>query len=177
MVGIALSILLKGLDFGKVLLGWIWDIVKGIFKFAFEKPFQFLTIVLSLALLIAGWYGISTTRELSESQKIVEEKVTFIKGQDIKIKEYVKALDVEKKNHVASIDRSNKAVSNLKKAADEALARANAAGRQAIKDKAQFDQLGRDYGRANNSKAAPAERIKREEATNDSFITEWKKAQ
>lgn len=176
-MGFALGILLKGLDFGKMLLGWIWDTLKGIFKFAVEKPFQFLTIILSLALIYAAWYGINTKRELIDTNKVVDEKVEFIKGQDIKIKEYVKALDVEKKNHVTSIKRSNDAVADMKRAADNALARANAAGQKALKDKAQFDQMGVDYGRVNDSRATPEQRIKREQETNDSFIKAWRDAQ
>lgn len=175
MGGIALGILLKGLGFGKLLLGWIWDTIKGIFKFAVEKPFQFLTIVLSIALIFAAWYGLSTKKVLTDTQKIVDEKVLFIKGQDKILKEYVKALDVEKKNHVASITRSNDAVTRMKKTADDALARAKKAGIEAKKDQHKYDTLAQNYGRVNPSTGKPEERIKREEATNDSFIKEWKK--
>lgn len=177
MGGIALGILLKGLGFGKILLGWFWDAVKGTFKFAIEKPFQFLTIILSIALIGAAWYGINTKKQLVHTQSIVDEKVLFIKGQDVRLKEYVTALDVEKKNHVNDIKKSNTAVDSIKKTADAALAKAQAAGREALKDKRKFDQLGVDYGRANDSKKSPAERIAREQDTNDSFIKDWKKAQ
>ena len=81
MLGIALEFLLKGLGFGKMVLGFLWDIIKGICGFAVEKPFQFLTIVLSLALVYAGWYGANTTRELTQTKKIVDEKVQFIEKQ------------------------------------------------------------------------------------------------
>jgi Skp family chaperone for outer membrane proteins len=175
-MGIALSILLKGLGFGKMLLGFAWDVIKGIFKFAVAKPFQFLTIVLSLALIYAGWYAYGTNQELVETRKIVEEKILFIKGQDKILKEYVQALDTEKKNHQTSIKRSNEAVADLKKAADRALANAQAAGRRAEKDKAKFEQLGRDYGRANDHTKPAQERIDREQATNDEFIKDWRKA-
>lgn len=175
MGGIALGILLKGLGFGKLLLGWIWDAIKGIVAFAVAKPFQFLTIVLSIALMIAAWYGINTSNKLVETQRIVDEKVLFIKGQDKILKEYVKALDTEKKNHVASITRSNDAVSKLKRTADDALARAQAAGRAAKKDQQKYDALAQDFGRANPSTGRPEERISREQATNDAFIKEWKK--
>lgn len=177
MVGIALGILLKGLGFGKMLLGWLWDVVKGVCKFAVDKPFQFLVIILSVALVWAGWYAYGTKTELAETKKIVDEKVLFIKGQDKVLKEYVTALSTEKKNHVTDIKRGNEAVNSLKKTADAALAKAQAAGREALKEKAQFDKMGVDYGRANNSKAPAAERIVREQETNDSFIKDWKKAQ
>ena len=175
MGGIALSILLKGLGFGKLLLGWIWDAIKGICSFAIAKPFQFLTIVLSIALIIAAWYGINTNKKLIETQRIVDEKVLFIEGQDKVLKEYVKALDTEKKNHVASIARNNDAVSRLKRTADDALARAQAAGQAARKDQQRYDTLAEDFGRVNPSTGRPEERIAREEATNDAFIKEWKK--
>lgn len=163
------------LGYGKLLLGYIFDFVKAIFKFATEKPLQFLAIALSLALLWAGWYGYQTKTQLTATQKIVEEKVTFIKGQDIRMKEYVKALDTEKKNHVNDIKRGNNAVADLKKTADAALARAQKAGAEAKKEQVKFDKLGSDYGRSNPSTGKAADRIKREEATNDSFIKEWKK--
>lgn len=175
-MSIIISILLKGLGLGKVLLGWIWDTVKGICKFAVAKPFQFLTIVLSMALIWAGWYGVNTNQELTDTRKIVDEKVLFIKGQDKTIKEYVQALDTEKKNHVASIEKSNSAVASLKRAADKALADAQAAARKAAQDKVKFDKLATDYGRANDSSKPAAERIKREELTNDEFIKDWRKA-
>lgn len=177
MGGIALGILLKALGFGKLLLGWAWDAFKGICKFAIEKPFQFLTILLSLVLVWAGWYTIQTKQQLVETQKVVDEKVKYIKGQDIRLKEYVVALKTEKTNHVNDIKKSNTAVDSIKKAADAAYARAQAAGQKALKDKVKYDDLGRDYGRANISTGKPEERIKREEATNDSFIKEWRKAQ
>lgn len=172
-----MAIGLKLLGFGKVLLGFVLDMLKGIFKFASEKPFQFLTIALAAALLITGWFAYGTSQKLTATQKIVDEKVLFIKGQDKTIKEYVKALDTEKQNHVTDIKRSNDAVANIKKTADAALARAQAAGQQALRDKAKFDQMGTVYGRTNPSTGKPQDRIKREEATNDSFIKEWKKAQ
>lgn len=176
-MGVSLGIALKLLGFGKVLLGWFWDAVKGIFKFAVEKPFQFLTIALAFALLITGWYAYGTNQKLVATQKVVDEKVKFIKGQDKTIKEYVKALDVEKKNHVTDINRSNNAVASIKRTADQALARAQAAGQKALRDKTTFDQMAQDYGRANDSHKTPAERIKREQETNDSFIKDWRKAQ
>lgn len=172
-----LGILLKILGFGKILLGFAWDAIKGIFKFASEKPFQFLTIALAAALLITGWFAYGTSQKLTATQKIVDEKVLFIEGQNKTIKEYVKALDVEKKNHVSDIRRGNDAVASIKKSADAALARAQEAAREALKDKAKFDKLGSDYGRSNPSTGKPQDRIKREEATNDSFIKEWKKSQ
>lgn len=175
-MGVIAGIGLKLLSFGKLLLEFILEILKSIFKFALAKPFQFLTIVLSLTLLWAGWYTIQTRAELIQTRHIVDEKVTFIKGQDKVIKEYVTALDTEKKNHVASIKRSNQAVENLKKTADAALARAQAAGIKAAAEKTKYDRLGESYGRTNPSTGKPADRIKREEATNDSFIEEWKKA-
>lgn len=175
-MGVLFGLGLKLLGFGKLILGFILEILKVIFKFALEKPFQFLTIVLSLALLWAGWYSYRTNAELVRTQKVVEEKVTFIKGQNKTIKEYVKALDTEKKNHVASVKRSNDAVASLKRTADQALARAQAAGQHALKDKAQYDQMGVIYGRTNPSTGKAEDRIKREEATNDSFIKEWRKA-
>jgi len=175
-MGVLLGLGLKLLGFGKVLLGFVLEVVKAIFRFALAKPFQFLTIILSLTLLWAGWYSYQTQQELVKTQKIVEQKVTFIKGQDVKIKEYVKALDTEKQNHVSDIKRSNDAVASLKKAGDAALARAQAAGRAAAKDQVKYDQMGQVYGRTNSSTGKPEDRIKREEATNDSFIGEWKKA-
>jgi len=171
LLGIGSSIL----GFGKLLFGWILNILLAIFKFALAKPFQFMTILLALTLLWVGWYCVQTKQELVESQKIVEEKVTFIKGQDQVLKQYVAALNVEKTNHVNDIKRGNDAVASVKRTADAALARAQAAGREAKKDQVKFDQLGADYGRVNPSTGKPEVRIKREEATNDSFITEWKK--
>jgi hypothetical protein len=168
---------LKLLGFGKTLLGWLLGLLKGILDFAFKKPFQFLTIALALALLWCGWYGVSTKRELVETQKVVEEKTKYIKGQQVTITQYVKALDVEKKNHIRDIRKSNDAVDGLRKAADKALAKAQAAGREALKDKRKFDQLGDDYGRANPSTGTAEQRILREQATNDSFIKDWRKAQ
>lgn len=176
MLGIALEFLLKGLGFGKMVLGILWDIIKGIFGFAVEKPFQFLTIVLSLALVYAGWYGANTTRELTQTKKIVDEKVQFIEKQGKTITEYTTALDKEKKNHVADIKKSNNAVDSLKKAADQAKARAEAAAQAVKKDQVKFDKLAGDYGRYNPSTGKPQDRIKREEATNDSFIKAWKEA-
>lgn len=177
MGGIVLGILLKGLGFGKMLLGWVWDAIKGIFKFAVERPFQFLTIAFAAALFVGGWYAINTTHKLSETQQIVDEKVKFIKQQDIRLNEYVVALDTEKQNHVKDIKKSNSAVDSIKKAADAALARAKAAGAQALKDKVKYDNLATSYGRANKSTGKPEDRIKREEATQDSFIKDWRKAQ
>jgi tRNA (Thr-GGU) A37 N-methylase len=176
MLGLALSFLLKGFGFGKMLLGWVWDFIKGVASFAMAKPFQFLTIVLSLALIGAAWYGFNTKKELVETQQIVEEKVLFIKGQDRVLKEYVTALKVEKQNHVASINRSNEAVARLKRVADNALARAQAAGVAAKKDQQRYNELAEQFGRINPSSGAPEERIEREERTNDEFIGEWKKA-
>lgn len=163
------------LAYCKLLLSRFQAAIKAVIKFALEKPLQFLAILLSLALLWAGWYGYQTKTQLTATQKIVEEKVTFIKGQDIRMKEYVKALDTEKKNHVNDIKRGNDAVAGLKRTADAALARAQRAGEEARKDQVKFDKLGSDYGRSNPSTGKAADRIKREEATNDSFIKEWKK--
>ena len=177
MGGIALGILLKCLGFGKMLMGWFWDAVKGICRFATNKPFQFLVIVLSMALCYAGWYAASQHKQLDDTRKIVDEKVLFIKGQDKILKEYIQDLNIEKKNHVSDIRKSNDAVAGIKHAADAALARAQAAGRQALKDKVKFDNLATVYGRSNVSTGTADERIKREQATNDSFIKEWKKAQ
>lgn len=174
-MGAILGFGLNLLGYGKLLLGFFLDIVKAIFKFALEKPLQFLAILLSLALLWAGWYAYQTKTALTATQKIVEEKVTYIKGQDIRMKEYVKALDTEKKNHVNDIKRGNEAVASVKKSADAALARAQKAGVEAKKEQVKFDKLASDYGRSNPSSGKAADRIKREEATNDSFIKEWKK--
>lgn len=167
---------LKLLGFGQLVLGFILDIVKAIFQFALAKPFQFLTILLSLTLLWAGWYGYNVKQDLVATQKVVEEKVTFIKGQDKTIKEYVKALDTEKQNHVVDIKRSNDAVASIKRSADAALARAQKAGQEAKREQVKYDKLGSDYGRTNPSSGKPQDRIKREEATNDSFIKAWKEA-
>lgn len=175
MGGLLLGILFKGLGFGKLILTWVWDIIKGIASFAIAKPFQFLTIALSLALIFAAWYGLSTKKELVATQAIVEEKVLFIQGQDKILKEYVTALKVEKQNHVASITRSNEAVAKLKKVADEALAKAQAAGRAAKKDQQRYQELAEEFGRSNPSTGLPEDRIAREEQTNDAFINEWKK--
>jgi hypothetical protein len=175
MGSIILGILLKGLGFTKLIFEWIWQTISGIIKFAIAKPLQFLVIILSMALVWSGWYAYGTKRDLAATQAVVEEKVSFIKGQDIRLKEYVKALDVEKKNHVESIQKTNQAVASLKKTADAALARAQAAGRAAKKDQAKYDQLGKDYGRVNTSSGTAEQRIQREQETNDSFIEEWKK--
>ena len=175
MGGIAMGILLKGLGFGKLVLGLLWNVLKGILEFAAAKPFQFLTIILSIALIWAGWYGVSTKQELVRTQKIVDEKVEFIEKQDKSLKDYTEKLETEKKNHVADIKKSNKAVDSLKKAADQAYARAQVAAQEAKKDQSKYDKLGSDYGRTNPSTGKPQDRIKREEATNDSFIKEWKK--
>jgi len=168
---------LKLLGFGQTILSLIWDAIKGICKFAVKKPFQFFTIAFALGLMWAGWYGFQTKQELVKTQQVVQEKVEFIKGQDKTIKEYVGALDTEKKNHVSDIKKSNEAIDNLKKVADEALARAQAAGVKAQKAKAKYDQMAQDYGRANPSTGDPADRIKREEQTNDAFFKNWRKAQ
>lgn len=177
MLSLALSFLLKGFGFGKMLLGWVWDIIKGIASFAMAKPFQFLTIALSLALIGAAWYGFNTKKQLVETQQIVEEKVLFIKGQDRVLKQYVTALKVEKQNHVASVNRSNEAVARLKRVADDALAKAKAAGQAAKRDQQRYNDLAEQFGRANSSQGTPEERIEREEQTNDAFIGEWKKAE
>lgn len=174
-MGLILGLGSSLLGYGKVLLSWLLDMIKVIFQFALNKPFQFLTIVLAAMLLWAGWYAVDTKQQLVETQKIVEDKVTYIKGQDKVLKEYVKSLEIEKTNHVRDITRSNSAVANIKKTADAALARAQAAGQAARKDQAKFDKMGADYGRSNVSTGKPEERIKREEATNDSFIKEWRK--
>lgn len=172
----ALGIGLKLLGFGKVILGFLGDAIASIFKFALEKPFQFLTISLSIALVCAGWYGFQTKQELTETQTVVKEKVQFIEKQGVTIKEYVKALDTEKKNHVNDIKKSNIAVESLKKAADEALARAQAAGREIEKDKVKYQALATKYSQANSSAGTADDRIKREEQTTDSFLNDWRKA-
>jgi Skp family chaperone for outer membrane proteins len=175
-MGFVLGLGLKALGFGKMLLGWIWDTICGIFKFAVEKPFQFLTIVLALGLVIAGCFAFNTKKELVATQGIVNEKVTFIKSQDKILKEYVKALEVEKTNHVKDIKKSNVAVSNIKQAADRALANAKAEGIKAGAKKQQYLDLANKYSTPNSSQVSDAQRIKNEEETNRAFIKDWRKA-
>lgn len=171
-----LGLLFKLLGWGKMLLGLIRDIIKGIIKFAIEKPFQFLTVALFIALLFTIWWANGIHKDLVETRKIIETKTKFIKEQNIVLKQYVKTLEVEKKNHVADIQASNKAVANLKKTADDALARTQAEAKKVAVKQAQYRDLAVKYATSNPSDGTAEVRIKREEQTTDQFIDDWKKA-
>jgi len=175
-MGFLLGILLKGLDFGKMLLGWIWDLLKGIAAFAMAKPWQFATIVLALLLALALWSRAGIQGELETANLTIKDKTAFIEEQDKSLKLYVKALDTEKKNHSASIARSNDAVADLKKTADRALANAQEAKRKAKAEQKRFEEIAEIFGLSNVTTGTAEERIDREQKTNDDFIEAWRKA-
>jgi len=177
MVGIALSILLKGLGFGKLLLDGLWKAIQGLFKFAVEKPFQFLTLTLSLGLALLGWYAVATNKELEEVRLVVVTKDKVIREQGETLTKYVKALDVEKKSHVKTIETNNKAVASIKKMADSALAKAKKEAAKVEAVRQDYLTIAARYKNANPSTGSADDRIKREEATNNEFFKEWSKVE
>jgi hypothetical protein len=175
-MSLLIGILLKGLGFGKILLGWAWEAIKGIVSFAVEKPFQFLTVALSAALVIAGWYGLNKNEELEKTKTIVNEKVEFIKGQDKILTEYKETVKVQKETLIKTVTSHNNEVSRMKKTADAALARAKAAGLQAERKAQTYKSLAEKYKTAGDSDLPDNVRIIREQDTTDNFIADWRKA-
>lgn len=172
-----MGFLLGALGFGKAILEAIFAFLKGIAEFAGKYPFQFLTIVFALGLMGTGWWGFNQKQALIATQKIVEEKVAFITGQNKVITQYVTALKVEKANHVADIKKQNDSILSIKQAADKLQQKAQAAAAQHAKDKAKYDDLATKYDKANTViKDNPQLRIDNEEKTNNQFFKDWKAA-
>ncbi len=176
-MGILLSILLKTLGFGKLVMTWIWDAIKGIAKFAWNCPFQFLTLLLSIGLGFLGWYAVATYNILEETRVIVKEKEVFIKQQDAALKQYVKALDTEKTQHRKTIATNNRAIADLKRIADQALASARREAAKVEAKRLEYLALAAKYRAANPSTGTADERIDREQKTTDEFIKDWRKVE
>lgn len=170
------AFLLGALGFGKAILEAIFAFLKGIAEFAGKYPFQFLTIVFALGLLGTGWWGFNQKQALIATQKIVEEKVAFIAGQDKIITQYVTALKVEKQNHVTDIKKQNDSILSIKAAADKLQQQAQAAAAQHKKDMDAYKALATRYAGSNPSTGTPEDRIVREQKTNDQFFKDWKGA-
>lgn len=175
-MGIVLGILLKGLGFGKSILGWAWDAIKGIFKFAVEKPLQFLTIALSVALVFAGWYGFSKNEELVQTKIIIQQKTEFIKGQTKILTEYQQTVKIQKQTLIKTVNSHNSEVARIKKTADAALARAKAAGIAAERKAQRYQDMANKYKIIGDSSLPDKERIELEQKMTDEFIEDWRKA-
>jgi septal ring factor EnvC (AmiA/AmiB activator) len=169
-----IGILLNILGFGKTIMNWIWDAIKGICAWIVANPVKALIVAIALALAASMWHSHNLSNDLDAANKTIESKNTFIKEQGDKLNKYVKALDAEKTSHQDTIHNNNKAVDSLKKMADEALAEAQKAGRRALTEKKRYDEMAGQFGQANPTSGTPAERIEREENTNDAFIKSWR---
>lgn len=172
-----LGFLLKLLGLGKTLLNWLWDAVKAIVAFAFKKPFVFFTIVLSLALAGTLWYAYGLQQDLTAAQTTIAAKDKFISEQDKSLRSYVKALDTERETLRKTIETNNKAVADLKRVADQALANAQKEAAKAEAKRQEYIALATKYRNANPSTGTAEERIQREQKTNDDFFADWRRAQ
>lgn len=144
------------------------------FEFAYKKPLQLITLVLGGFLIIAGWWGISTTQELVKTQQIVKERSVYITQQTKTITKYRTILKVEKEKCTSSIQHTNQMVAQMKKFSDKAIALAQAKAKEAEKKKAVYQQLATKYSKSNTSNAKPEVRIEQEEKTTDDFIQDLK---
>ena len=170
-----LGIALKFLDWGKTLMGWIGDLFSAIFQIALKYPLQFTIAVLLLVAAFFGYEWHSKDVELKTAKATIVSKQAFIDAQGARLNQYVEALNQEKATLQQTVATNNAAVASLKTTANNALAGAQKAA-LASKAKSQaYMELATKYQVANPSTGTAEQRIQKEQATTDQFISDWRK--
>lgn len=153
-------------------LGWIKDIVAGLIGWAIKNPFPAATIVLA-AVCIWGYHSYSV--KLDAANHTITTQKTYIADQKVILDQYVVGYKSVTKQLKDTVDQNNKAVADLKKAADDQAAKAKAAGEKAKESESKYQDLATKYLIVNPSTGTAEERIQREEETNDNFFRDFKR--
>lgn len=163
------------LGFAKSLLGFGLSLLKALMDWASQHPLLALAIAVDIILLAGCWWGLKQhNRANTEAVQITSLK-TDNASLATRLKQYSEALTDAQRALVNTIEGNNKAIENLKKAADAQLAKAQALAAQTAKQRDAYAALAAKYQHAGPTGATPQQRIDNEHALNGAFINDFGK--
>lgn len=169
-----MSILLTILGFIKSGFAMLLGFLKAIMDWARANPITALIVSLAIVCAGLGYWGNNQREARIAAEASLKEQKELNQKLNASLKQYVKALDDEKKLHVQTIKNHNAAVQKLKDEADKAASNAAKEANRIRAERDKYLDVAAKYSNPNNSSGTAEERIAREQRTNDQFFKDFK---